>query len=95
MPQKATRKQKILDKKQHVDDTEDGMFGRRDFSELELKPDHHSRPIWVASDGHIFLETFSPIYKQACDFLVAISEPECRYTRDDCVMIHHDLANVC
>jgi len=33
------------------------------------------RPIWVTPDKHIFLETFSPIYAQAYDFLVAIAEP--------------------
>ena len=27
-----------------------------------------------AGDGHIFLESFSPIYKHARDFLIAISE---------------------
>eukprot|EP01132_Coremiostelium_polycephalum_P002665 gene2665-3307_t len=43
-----------------------------------LKQDNKSRPIWVCPDGHIFLETFSPIYKQASDFLVAIAEPVCR-----------------
>jgi hypothetical protein len=26
----------------------------------------------------IFLETFSPIYRQAYDFLIAIAEPVCR-----------------
>ena len=36
------------------------------------------RPLWVTPDGHIFLETFSPIYKQAYDFLIAIAEPVCR-----------------
>ncbi|CAG0881463.1 unnamed protein product [Cyprideis torosa] len=29
-------------------------------------------------DGHIFLEAFSPVYKHAHDFLIAISEPVCR-----------------
>ena len=38
-----------------------------------LKEDHESRPVWIAPDGHVFLEAFSPIFKQACDFLVAIS----------------------
>ncbi|PKK28724.1 excision repair cross-complementation group 3 [Columba livia] len=33
-----------------------------------------------APDGHIFLEAFSPIYKYAQDFLVAIAEPVCRPT---------------
>lgn len=48
------------------------------FSSLSLKPDHVLRPIWLCPNGHIFLETFSPIYRQAYDFLVAVSEPECR-----------------
>lgn len=54
------------------------LFGDRDFSKLSLKPDHHLRPIWVCPDHHIFLETFSPIYRQAYDFLVAIAEPVSR-----------------
>lgn len=32
----------------------------------------------MAPNGHIFLETFSPVYKNAHDFLIAISEPVCR-----------------
>lgn len=36
------------------------------------------RPLWVCPDGRIFLETFSPIYKQAYDFLIAIAEPQSR-----------------
>lgn len=31
-----------------------------------------------APNGHIFLESFSPVYKHAHDFLIAISEPVCR-----------------
>ncbi|EFA75456.1 transcription factor IIH subunit [Heterostelium album PN500] len=47
-----------------------------DYSKIcQLKTDNKTRPIWVCPDGHIFLETFSPIYKQASDFLVAIAEP--------------------
>ena len=34
-----------------------------------------SRPLWVCPDGRIFLETFSPVYRQAYDFLIAIAEP--------------------
>lgn len=50
-------------------------YGARDLrSALELKPDHNNRPLWVAPDGHIFLESFSPVYKHAHDFLIAISE---------------------
>eukprot|EP00166_Cyanidium_caldarium_P002597 ctg_2535.g446 len=45
---------------------------------LTLKPDHAQRPIWVLPNGRIFLETFSPVYRQASDFLVAISEPVSR-----------------
>lgn len=51
---------------------------RRDFSKLELKPDHDNRPLWACADGRIFLETFSPLYKHAYDFLIAIAEPVCR-----------------
>jgi DNA excision repair protein ERCC-3 len=51
----------------------------RDYSnELQLKPDHEQRPIWVTKDNLIFLEAFNPLYQQACDFLVTIAEPEAR-----------------
>ncbi|KAF2895645.1 hypothetical protein ILUMI_10534 [Ignelater luminosus] len=54
-------------------------FGSKDYrSQMELKSDHASRPLWVAPNGHIFLESFSPVYKHAHDFLIAISEPVCR-----------------
>lgn len=43
-----------------------------------MKPDFASRPLYVAPNGHIFLETFSPVYKNAHDFLIAIAEPVCR-----------------
>jgi len=49
-----------------------------DFSDLELKPDHQNRPLWVCPDGRVFLETFSPVYKQAYDFLIAVAEPVSR-----------------
>lgn len=52
--------------------------GMRDFSKLKLRPDHEMRPVWVSADRRILLETFSPIYKQAYDFLVAIAEPVSR-----------------
>ncbi len=54
------------------------LFEKRDFSDTHLKKDHKSRPIWVCPDGHVLLETYSPVYKQAYDFLIAIAEPECR-----------------
>lgn len=54
-------------------------FGAKDYrSQMILKQDHNSRPLWVAPNGHIFLESFSPVYKHAHDFLIAISEPVCR-----------------
>lgn len=54
-------------------------FGAKDYrSQMALKPDNASRPLWVAPNGHIFLESFSPVYKHAHDFLIAISEPVCR-----------------
>lgn len=46
---------------------------------MALKSDNASRPLWVAPNGHIFLEAFSPVYKHAHDFLIAIAEPVCRY----------------
>ncbi|XP_054828428.1 general transcription and DNA repair factor IIH helicase subunit XPB [Eublepharis macularius] len=56
-------------------------YGAKDYrSQMLLKADHSSRPLWVAPDGHIFLEAFSPVYKYAQDFLVAIAEPVCRPT---------------
>lgn len=56
-----------------------GAATGRDFSNLNLKPDHASRPLWISpDDGHIILEGFSPIAEQAMDFLVAIAEPVSR-----------------
>ncbi|GJJ08271.1 transcription factor TFIIH complex ERCC-3subunit [Clathrus columnatus] len=55
------------------------IFNDSDFSFLNLKPDHTSRPLWISPDeGNIILEAFSPIAEQAQDFLVAISEPVSR-----------------
>ncbi|XP_048880338.1 general transcription and DNA repair factor IIH helicase subunit XPB isoform X1 [Brienomyrus brachyistius] len=56
-------------------------YGAKDYRlQMFLKNDHCSRPLWVAPDGHIFLEAFSPVYRYAQDFLVAIAEPVCRPT---------------
>lgn len=55
------------------------QYGAFDYrKEVELREDHETRPLWVASNGHIFLESFSPVYKHAKDFLITISEPVCR-----------------
>ncbi|XP_029460993.1 LOW QUALITY PROTEIN: general transcription and DNA repair factor IIH helicase subunit XPB [Rhinatrema bivittatum] len=54
-------------------------YGAKDYRlQMPLKGDHSSRPLWVAPDGHVFLEAFSPVYRYAQDFLVAIAEPVCR-----------------
>lgn len=58
--------------------TSGGDVGVLDFSSLQLRPDHATRPVYVSGNMRIFLETFSPIYKQAYDFLVAIAEPVSR-----------------
>lgn len=58
---------------------EEDEFGAKDFSkDLILKSDNQNRPLWIGPDGHIFLESFSPVYKHAHDFLITISEPVCR-----------------
>lgn len=72
MPQAAARV--IVD-----DEYIEGEFREKDYSKrLALRDDHEARPIWVAPDGHIFLETFSPVYKHAHDFLITIAEPVSR-----------------
>ena len=53
-------------------------FGENDYAHLALKPDHANRPLWICSDGRIFLESFSPVYKAAYDFLISVAEPVCR-----------------
>eukprot|EP00794_Sanderia_malayensis_P003081 gene3080-3546_t len=40
--------------------------------------ENEAEKVNTAPDGHIFLESFSPVYKHAHDFLIAISEPVCR-----------------
>ena len=61
--------------RQITEGTKEDEFGAKDYtSDLKLREDYMSRPLWVAPDGHIFLETFSPVYKHAHDFLIAIAE---------------------
>lgn len=45
---------------------------------FDLKDDHVKRPIWITSDGFIFLEAFSPLCKEVTEFLIAIAEPRSR-----------------
>uniref|UniRef100_H3B4J9 General transcription and DNA repair factor IIH helicase/translocase subunit XPB n=1 Tax=Latimeria chalumnae TaxID=7897 RepID=H3B4J9_LATCH len=59
--------------------TKQDEYGAKDYRlQMLLKGDHSSRPLWVAPDGHVFLEAYSPVYKYAQDFLIAIAEPVCR-----------------
>lgn len=49
--------------------------------DFELKPDHVQRPIWITDDRTqqtLFLESFSPLAKEATEFLIAIAEPVSR-----------------
>lgn len=47
-----------------------------DFSRsISLRPDHASRPLWICPNYMIYLECFHPSYKDAYDFLIAISNP--------------------
>ncbi|ORX82389.1 DNA repair helicase rad25 [Anaeromyces robustus] len=59
-------------------DKTDSIYIKENYTSLQLKPDHRSRPLWVCDDGRIILEAFSPIAEQAQDFLVTISEPVTR-----------------
>ncbi|KAH9524690.1 TFIIH basal transcription factor complex helicase XPB subunit [Bulinus truncatus] len=64
-----------------VEEAPKDEFGAFDYRKsLELKADNKSRPLWIAPNGHVFLESFSPVYRHAHDFLIAISEPVCRPT---------------
>lgn len=62
-----------------IDTAAEDEYGAKDYrDQMQLRSDHDARPIWVAPDGHIFLETFSPVYKHAHDFLITIAEPVSR-----------------
>lgn len=64
------------------DDTASSLFrADRDLSGLKLKGDHRLRPIYLnAEDGRVVLETFSPSFRQAQNFLINIAEPQSRTT---------------
>ena len=50
---------------------------RKDFSHLKMNDASQldNRNLIVGPDGHIFLETFVPLYKETSDFMTAIAEP--------------------
>ena len=64
-----------------------GSHNVYDCSHIRLKEDHERRPIWIIwlqgvdgqdDENRIILEAFSPEYKNATDFLIAIAEPVSR-----------------
>ncbi|KAK2195365.1 bifunctional Helicase superfamily 1-2 [Babesia duncani] len=61
-----------------VDGSEQWIRNFRDYSNLVLKENSATRPVWVCPDGYLYLELFTPVSKQALDFLVTIAEPVCR-----------------
>jgi DNA excision repair protein ERCC-3 len=57
-------------------DSASHIFGNSDFTWMNLKPDHHQRPLWIdPRKGRIILESFSPLAPQAQDFLTTVAEP--------------------
>jgi DNA excision repair protein ERCC-3 len=55
------------------------LFRGRDHSHMMLKPDHESRPLWIDPiKGKIIVESFSPRFKEAENFLINIAEPQSR-----------------
>ena len=60
----------------HRRDSVSDFFGKNDFSNLQLKPDHANRPLWIdPNKGRIILESFSPLAAHAQDFLTTVAEP--------------------
>ncbi|KAK3057470.1 DNA repair helicase RAD25 [Extremus antarcticus] len=54
---------------------------KHDFFDEQLKPDHRLRPLWIdPENGRVVLETFSPSFKRAQNFLINIAEPVSRTT---------------
>lgn len=52
---------------------------KQNLSQLPLKSDHLSRPIWLdTSKGTIILESFSHLAAAAQDFLITVAEPHSR-----------------
>jgi DNA excision repair protein ERCC-3 len=62
------------------------LFGNKDFHDINLKPDHENRPLWLdarVSEGSIkgpkiTLESWSPNAQRATDLLITIAEPVSR-----------------
>ncbi|KAI9828430.1 MAG: transcription factor TFIIH complex ERCC-3 subunit [Thelocarpon impressellum] len=57
-------------------DSASDFFGKNEFTDQKLKPDHANRPLWIdPKHGRIILESFSPLAAHAQDFLTTIAEP--------------------
>eukprot|EP00127_Corallochytrium_limacisporum_P000579 Clim_evm6s20 gene=Clim_evmTU6s20 len=54
------------------------LFKEGDYIKMPMKDDMDKRPVYIAPNGRIFLETFSNAYENAYDFLISIAEPVCR-----------------
>ncbi|KAF2646733.1 DNA repair helicase rad25 [Massarina eburnea CBS 473.64] len=67
-------------KKVHKTDAASFIF-RHDNLDQPLKPDAATRPLWVNNDGRIIMESFSPLFDEAQDFLINIAEPVSRVSR--------------
>ena len=74
IPNAAFQLAKITENSSNRECVRDNEFGAKDYTYLQLRKDHHNRPLWIAPTGKIYLEAFSPVYKHAHDFLIAISE---------------------
>ncbi len=71
----------MAENEEEYDEYSHKKIGFYDYtSQIKLKEDHEKRPIWIAPDNRIFLEAFSPLYRDATDFLIAIAEPVSRPT---------------
>ncbi|KAF1996965.1 TFIIH basal transcription factor complex helicase XPB subunit [Amniculicola lignicola CBS 123094] len=65
----------------HPKDSASFLFKKCDQWDAQLRPDHLNRPIWVDDAGRIILESFSPLFDDAQDFLINIAEPQSRVSR--------------
>ncbi|ORX93517.1 TFIIH basal transcription factor complex helicase-like protein XPB subunit [Clohesyomyces aquaticus] len=57
------------------------LFKKCDQFDVGLKKDHASRPLWIDDAGRIILESFSPLFDEAQDFLINIAEPQSRVSK--------------
>lgn len=58
------------------DDFDDSL--NMDFSYIQMKEDAQNYPMWVCPNLRIFIEAFSPQYKEASSALTTIAEPVSR-----------------